>query len=74
MFSSYLLFVSLLIINWTFPFMYKCICGRTIYLIIYVKSVRMCDLQIMLNCKLVSLCLELLGLCLCNYSQIFMEM
>lgn len=58
MFSIYLLFVSLLIIKWTFRFMYRCICGRTFYVTIYVKSVIMYDLQNMLNCKIVWLCLE----------------
>jgi hypothetical protein len=51
-------FVSLLIINRTFPIMYRCICGRTQYVIVYVKYVNMCDLQIMLNSIFVSLYLK----------------
>ena len=51
MFSNSLLFVSALIRNWTVRFMYKCICGRKFYVIICVKSVKVCGLQIVLNSK-----------------------
>jgi len=48
-FPHYLLFLSLLIINWTFRFMYRCICGRTFCVTVCVTFVIMYELQIILN-------------------------
>ena len=71
MLSNYLSFVSVLIINWTFLFMYRCICGRTFYIIVYVKSVKIYDLRL---CQTVNflLCLEVSGLIILLFTPKFL--